>query len=84
MRADLHLHSYYSDGSESPADDDEVSLEDQELFDEIYSLADLCPWFDTGQFVDDVYAQFEERGFITDAQRDALVRIRDMLEDKVG
>ncbi|MDS4071778.1 MAG: 3'-5' exonuclease [Defluviicoccus sp.] len=71
-------------GSESPDDDDEVSLDDQDLFDEIYSFADLCPWFDTGRFVDNVYAQFEERGFITDAQRDALVRIRDMLEEKAG
>jgi DNA polymerase III epsilon subunit-like protein len=52
-------------GAEAPEEDDEVSLDDQVLFDEIYSLADLCPWFDTDRFVDNVYAQFEDRGFIT-------------------
>ena len=72
-------------GSEAPEDDDDRdSLDDQNLFDEIYSLADRCPWFDTDRFVDNVYSQFEDRGFITDAQRDALIRIRDMLEEKAG
>ncbi len=71
-------------GAESPEDDNEVSSDDQDLFDEIYSLADLCPWFDTDRFVDNVHAQFEDRGFITDAQRDALIGIRDMLEEKAG
>jgi hypothetical protein len=57
-------------------------LEDQELFDEIYELAEACPWFDTEQFVDSVYSWFEEKGFITDAQRSALMRIHNMLEEK--
>ncbi|MFQ5899357.1 MAG: 3'-5' exonuclease [Candidatus Methylomirabilia bacterium] len=69
-------------GDESPDDDDELLLEDQDLFDEIYSLAGLCPWFDTGRFVDDVHEQFQNRGFITHAQRDALMRIRDMLGER--
>jgi DNA polymerase III epsilon subunit-like protein len=62
--------------------DSEVTSADAELFDEIYSLAIGCPWFDTGRFVDDVHGQFEKRGFLTDKQRGALVRIRDMLEEK--
>jgi hypothetical protein len=36
-------------------------VEDEQLFDEIYEYADECPWFDTTQFVDDVYAQFQSR-----------------------
>jgi DNA polymerase-3 subunit epsilon len=75
-------------GAETPENDDdvddEVALDDQDLFDRIYELADLCPWFDTGRFVDNVYAQFENRNFITDAQRDALIRIHDMLDDKAS
>lgn len=68
-------------GAETPEDDDEASLDDQDLFDEIYSLADLCTWFDTDRFVDSVFSQFENRGFITTPQRDALIGIRDMLEE---
>ncbi len=71
-------------GTESPETEEEISLDDQELFDDIYSLAELCPWFDTEQFVDNVYAQFVDRGFITDAQREALIRIHDMLEENSG
>ena len=52
---------------------------DQGLFEEVYQLADSCAWFDTSRFVDDVHGQFEDRGFITLPQRDALIRIRDML-----
>jgi DNA polymerase III subunit epsilon len=62
----------------------EPSAEDQELFDELYGFAEQCPWFDTGRFVDDVYSQFQDRGFISDKQRNALVRVRDMLEEKAG
>ena len=69
-------------GAETPEDDDEVFLDDQYLFDEIYSLADLCSWFDTDRFVDSVFSQFETRRFITTAQRDALIGIRDMLEEQ--
>jgi DNA polymerase III subunit epsilon len=54
----------------------------QALFDELYAYARRCPWFDTDRFVDDVYAQFEARGFITDKQRSALIGVRDMLETK--
>lgn len=52
---------------------------DQDLFEEIYQLADSCAWFDTSRFVDNVHGQFEDRGFITTPQRDALTGIRDML-----
>lgn len=62
----------------------EPSAEDQELFDDIYEVAKQCPWFDTARFVDDVYNQFQNRGFITDKQRNALVRVRDTLEQKAG
>lgn len=61
-----------------------MSSDVQELFDEIYALADSRSWFDTSRFVDDVHNQFEKRGSITDKQRDALIRIRDMLEEKSG
>ena len=71
-------------GQESDEDDEDLVAEDEELFDEVYALADLCDWFDTGLFVDDVYEHFQERGSITEAQRDALIRIRDMLEEKAG
>jgi DNA polymerase-3 subunit epsilon len=78
-------------GTEVPEDDeddddkdDETLSDDQELFDEIYALADSCSWFDTARFVDNVYAQFENRGSITDKQRNALIGIRDMLEEKSG
>jgi DNA polymerase-3 subunit epsilon len=63
---------------------EEPSAEDQELFDEVYEFAEQCPWFDTGRFVDDVYNQFQDRGFITVKQRDALLRVRNMLEEKAG
>jgi DNA polymerase-3 subunit epsilon len=72
----------YDDDDDADDDDAEMSADDQELFDSIYELASLCSWFDTARFVDSVYAQFETRMFITDAQRDALIRIRDMLEEK--
>lgn len=65
-----------------PEEGDQSSIDDQVLFDEIYEFAELCPWFDTSHFVDDVYAQFEDRGSISEAQRVALARIRDMLEEK--
>jgi len=55
------------------------TIGDQDLFEEIYRLADSCEWFHTSQFVDSVYSQFEERGFITMPQRDALNGIRQML-----
>jgi DNA polymerase III epsilon subunit-like protein len=69
-----------------PGDDDdkERSSDDQELFDEIYEFAESCSWFDTARFVDNVHEQFETRGSISDKQRDALVHIRDMLEEKSG
>jgi DNA polymerase III subunit epsilon len=53
---------------------------DQDLFEEVYRLADSCAWFDTSRFVDDVHGQFEDRGFITNPQREALIRIRNMLQ----
>jgi len=55
---------------------------DQELFDEIYALADRCPWYDTSGFVDDVYDQWQERGFLTPRQREALENVRDKLEER--
>ena len=52
---------------------------DDELFQEIYRLADSSDGFDRGDFVNDVFGQFEDQGFITLRQREALTRIRDML-----
>lgn len=52
-----------------------------ELLEEIYDLAGDQPWFDT-EFVDSVNDQYEERGWVSDAQLAALERIRDMLERK--
>ena len=63
---------------------EDLDEEDQDLFDQIYDLATVCDWFDTSRFVDPVYEQFSKRGSITDAQRSALERIRDMLEEKAG
>jgi DNA polymerase III epsilon subunit-like protein len=71
-------------GRPSPDPDDGVRSVDEELFEEIYELAGGCPWFDTGRFVDCVHSQFEKRGFLTAKQRDALIHIRDMLEEKSG
>jgi DNA polymerase III epsilon subunit-like protein len=72
-------------GIELPTDEDrEKSSDDQELFDEIYEFAESCSWFDTAKFVDDVYDQFGKRGSISENQRGALIRIRDMLEEKSG
>ena len=77
-------HKGVISGREASGEDDEDDMssdDDQELFDEIYSLASMSSWFDTTLFVDDVYAQFEDRGTITDAQRNALIRIRNKLEE---
>jgi DNA polymerase III epsilon subunit-like protein len=63
-----------------PYDESDES-DDEQLLDEVQEYADNCSWFDT-TFVDSVRAQFEERRRITTKQREALIRIRDMLESK--
>lgn len=70
-----------SAGNEAPVpDEEEDDQEDvEELFDEIDGLAEDRDWFDP-EFVESVREQYEERGFVTDGQREALERIRDMLE----
>jgi DNA polymerase III epsilon subunit-like protein len=50
-----------------------------ELLEEIYDLAGDQSWFDT-EFVDSLNDQYEERGWISEAQMVALEKIRDMLE----
>ena len=52
-----------------------------QLFDDIYAMAEDQDWFDT-EFVDSVYDQYEETGRVTERQRLALERIRDMLEER--
>lgn len=51
---------------------------DYTLFDDVERLARRNVWFDKSWFVDGVRAQFENRG-ISERQRSALTRIRDML-----
>ena len=53
----------------------------QDLIDEVIELAEEHDWFDS-EFVDSVSEQFEERGFLTDGQAQALENIRDMLLSK--
>lgn len=65
-----------------PDESDSQTSEDQYLFDEIYDLALSVEWFDTGRFVDRIYTWFQSKGTITDGQRSALEKIRDMLEEK--
>ena len=57
-------------------------IADQKLFDDVYGLAESSSWFDASQFLDDVHAQFRKRGFITDNQRDTLIRIRNRLAEE--
>lgn len=52
--------------------------EAQELIDEVIELAEEHAWFDS-EFVDSVFEQYNERGFLTDGQIHALENIRDML-----
>lgn len=52
--------------------------EAQELIDEVIELAEEHDWFDS-DFVDSVFEQYNERGFLTDGQLHALENIRDML-----
>lgn len=70
-------------GAGEDLEDDGPDTDDDagELLEEIYGLAEDQPWFDT-EFVDSVNEQYEERGWISDAQMEALQRIRDMLERK--
>jgi hypothetical protein len=65
-----------------PDESDSQTSEDQDLFDEIYDLALSVGWFDTSRFVDRVYTWIQRKGTISDRQRDALERIRDLLEEK--
>ena len=50
----------------------------QELIEEVAELAEEHDWFDS-DFVDSVSEQYYERGYLTDAQMQALENIRDML-----
>jgi DNA polymerase III subunit epsilon len=50
----------------------------QELIDEVIELSGEHDWFDS-DFVDSVSEQFSERGYLTDAQTQALENIRNML-----
>lgn len=52
--------------------------EAQELIEEVIELAGEHDWFDS-DFVDSVFEQYNERGFLTDGQIQALENIRDML-----
>lgn len=52
--------------------------EAQELIDEVIDLAEEHDWFDS-DFVDSVFEQYNERGFLSDGQIQALENIRDML-----
>ena len=54
---------------------------DKELLDEICELAESSSWFDS-TFVDRVQTQLKDRGFISDKQRQALIRIRERLNDR--
>ena len=65
---------------EDPEEDEPEAGDDvAELLEEIYDLTEDQPWFDT-EFVDRVNEQYEERGWLSDAQVAALEKIRDMLE----
>ena len=50
----------------------------QELIDEVVELAEEHDWFDS-DFVDSVSEQYYGRGYLTDAQMQALENIRDLL-----
>lgn len=56
------------------------SADDDALLSEVEELAAECDWFDP-EFVESVRRQFDERGWISDKQRAALVRIRDKLSE---
>ena len=54
-------------------------VDDEQLFEEIYRLADGSEKFDREEFVNDVHGHFEDRGYLTPAQREKLVQVRDWL-----
>jgi DNA polymerase III epsilon subunit-like protein len=62
----------------SPRESAPMSEDDEELLTEVEELAGDCHWFDPS-FVESVRGQFDDRGWISDKQRAALIRIRDRL-----
>ncbi len=70
--------SHSTSGAVSTARVADSGDEDQDLIDEVIELAEEHDWFDS-DFVDSVFEQYNERGFLTDGQIQALENIRDML-----
>lgn len=77
------MRSRGSPHAQTARDSGHVSSDDDALLAEVEELAGEHDWFDP-EFVESVRGQFDERGWISDKQRAALVRIRDKLSAQSG